>query len=427
MTQIKIACQTKDYLPLDSLVEFQGELKSLSEENYQKLKSEILQTGFAFPIYVWQSKDGINYILGGHQRTRTLRKLQKEGHEIPLIPCVLIEADNVKQAKRRIVQDVSQYGHVEKDGLYEFMNGESELSLEDLKNSFDLPGIDLDSFAIEYLEDNTVPQGEDDENIEPPVEPKSKLGDLWKLGNHRLLCGDSTMIDQVERLMNGKKADMVFTDPPYNTGMESKKQGGSTRLNHMFNDSFTEEQWQNLLSGMCANYFLATKDDAALYICLDWRRSHELVPHLKNHFKFSNLIIWDKMVHGLGSDYKYTHEFIHVCKKGKPELDTHQGDKEYSDVWHIQRKMGKDDEHATKKPVELVERSLRHASKNGHIVLDLFGGSGSTMMAAEKLKRHCYMMELDPKYIDVILNRWSKLTGKDPVRDDGVKWSELNG
>ena len=195
----------------------------------------------------------------------------------------------------------------------------------------------------------------------------------------------------------------------------------------MFNDSFTDEQWENLLTAMCANYFLATKDDAALYICLDWRRSHELVPHLKNHFKFSNLIIWDKVVHGLGSDYKYTHEFIHVCKKGKPELDTHQGDKEYSDVWHIQRKMGKDEDHATKKPIELVERAIRHASKKGQTVLDLFGGSGSTLIACEQTKRQCYMMELDPKYIDVILNRWSKLTGKDPVRDDGVKWSELNG
>lgn len=290
----------------------------------------------------------------------------------------------------------------------------------------DLSGINSDIKDL-VLDVTDLPPGEDDENIEPPQEPKSKLGDLWTLGNHRLLCGDSTMIDEVERLMDGEKADMVFTDPPYNTGMSAKDQGDSTRLNHMFNDSFTDEQWENLLTAMCANYFLATKDDAALYICLDWRRSHELVPHIKNHFKFSNLIIWDKMVHGLGSDYKYTHEFIHLCKKGKPELDTHQGDKEYSDVWHIQRKMGKDEEHATKKPIELVERAIRHASKKGQQVLDLFGGSGSTLIACEQTKRHCYMMELDPKYIDVILNRWSKLTGKDPVRDDGVKWSELNG
>jgi DNA modification methylase len=184
----------------------------------------------------------------------------------------------------------------------------------------------------------------------------------------------------------------------------------------MFNDSFTDEQWDELLSGFIANAWAFMKEDSVAYICLDWRRNHEIVKHIDTVFKRSNLIVWDKVVHGLGSDYKYTHEFINVCKKGKPKLTTNQNeDKEYSDVWHIQRKTGKDEEHATKKPIELILRPIRHASKKNDLVLDLFGGSGSTLVACEKSGRRCYMMELSPSYVDVIVARWEKLTGEKAV------------
>jgi DNA modification methylase len=283
------------------------------------------------------------------------------------------------------------------------------LDLGDLGPDFDLDLLGIDGFALDILPPE--PQCDEDEMPEH-VEPKAKLGDIYKLGNHRLLCGDATSPDAVDALMNGEKADMVFTDPPYNTGMKAKKGSQSkTRLGHMFEDDFTDEAWAALLSGMCASYWMATKDSAALYICLDWRRSHELVPEIKKLFKFSNLIVWDKMFHGLGSDYKYTHEFIHVCKKGDPVLETNHGEKDYKDIWHIQRKIGRDDEHATKKPIEIVERAITHATQQGQSVLDLFGGSGSTLIACEKTNRKCYMMELDPKYCDVIVARWEKYTG----------------
>lgn len=426
MAAIRISCSTKDYLPLDSLVEFQGDLKSLSDENYQKLKSEILQTGFAFPIYVWQSKDGINYILGGHQRTRTLRKLQKEGHEIPLIPCVLIEAENIKQAKRRIVQDVSQYGHVEKEGLYEFMNGESELGLDDLKNSFDLPGIDLDSFALEYFEDNTVPPGEDDENIEPPVEPKSKLGDLWKLGNHRLLCGDSTMIDHVERLMDGKKADMVFTDPPYNVDYSNadRPKAGKIDLGRIKNDVMGGLEFLDFLRAVFSCLDLATKDNSTLYMFFADKTVEFYNAISESKFQFKQVLIWKKPMLLGRSRYQWAHEPCLFGIKGSPYFTD---DRTKTTVWDFGGYNKSKNVHPTQKPVIVPEEAIKNSSRNGESVLDLFGGSGSTLIACEQTKRHCYMMELEPKYIDVILNRWSKLTGKDPVRDDGVKWSELNG
>jgi DNA modification methylase len=283
----------------------------------------------------------------------------------------------------------------------------------------------FDSEELDFFEPEEEEEAEEDDfEGELPEEPKTELGRIYQLGKHRLMCGDSTSESDVTRLMDGEKADMVFTDPPYNTGMkasESDKKG--EWLSHMFDDDYTDEEWETFMREFCARYDEVTSEDSFLYICLDWRRSHELVPHLKKHWKFSNLIIWDKMVHGLGSDYKYTHEFIHVCKKGKPPLANNKnGEKEYQDVWRIQRKMGRDEDHATKKPMELCARGIRHGSKKGDIVLDLFGGSGSTLIASDEVSRQCRMMELDPKYCDVIVERYCKLKGidADEVFETGV-------
>ena len=184
---------------------------------------------------------------------------------------------------------------------------------------------------------------------------------------------------------------------------------GSTWLTHFFNDSYTDEEWEKFMKDFCEQAYKLLKENAVAYICLDRRRNYQLIPHIKNHFKLSNTIVWDKVVHGLGSDYKYTYELINVCKKWDPELNTHQGDREYQDVRHIQRKIWKDEDHATKKPIELCARAIRHASKKWDSVLDLFGGSGSTLIACEQLERKCYMMELDPKYCEVIIKRFHNL------------------
>lgn len=310
------------------------------------------------------------------------------------------------------------------------------------KTDFDLDLLGFDnSFLNDLLSDDDLQQLEEDEVPEVQENTVSVLGDVWQLNDHRLMCGDSTSINDVERLMDGEKADMVFTDPPYNTGMTSQTQAGSggtlwkgnkkknekARLSHMFNDSYTDEEWDNFLNDFCNSYELFSKNDIFIFICLDWRRSHELVPVIKKFWDFKNLIVWDKLVHGLGSDYKYTHEFIHVCKKGKPPLAKNKdGEKEYQDVWRIQRKMGKDEDHATKKPIELCARAIKHASNKGQIVLDLFGGSGSTLIACEQAERKSYMMELDPKYCDVIIRRWQNLTGKEAVlKSNGKTFREV--
>ena len=194
----------------------------------------------------------------------------------------------------------------------------------------------------------------------------------------------------------------------------------------MFDDNYSDDEWQEFMADFCSMYYSQIKDDACAYICLDWRRNHELIPHIKNSFSLSNIIVWDKVVHGLGPDYKYTYELINVCKKGSPSLDTHQGDREYSDVWHIQRAIGRNKDHATAKPVELVDRCLRHASKSGDLVIDYFLGSGTTLISADKLNRCCFGMEKMPNYVDVIVRRWQDYTGKAAyLESTGEHFNEL--
>lgn len=311
----------------------------------------------------------------------------------------------------------------------------------------DEAGFDISTLGFELPVAELTDVVEDE--IPEDVEVRAKLGQVWALGKHRLMCGDSTSMVDGKKLMDGQLATMVFTDPPYNTGMSSKKNSAGNILSHMFDDDYTDFEWQNLLAGFTNVMGNFVKKDAAMYICFAWKRNHELLPYLLKSFKLANIIIWDKVVQGMGWDYQYsyelvnlvtsgepvfnpnalaegkveidekpisypqTYEIINVLKTGKPNINSHQGDEqEFQDVWHIQRVMGRNDMHATAKPLALCGRAIRHASRQGEIVLDLFGGSGSTLIAAEQLGRVCYMMEFDPKYVDTIIARWEKLTGK---------------
>lgn len=416
---------------------FQPEnLKIMTKESFDKLKHNIVERNFLSTFDVWHEKDDVYWILDGHHRKYALEALEKEGYKIPsTLSCDIVDCKDREDANFALLSYASSHAKMDELGFAEFIavNG---MDYEELKSSYDIPGVDFDRMQNDTIE-ILPPSEEDDEVPELKIEATSKLGDVWILGDHRLMCGDSTSMENIDLLMNDEKADMVFTDPPYNTGMTSESQkgsgglwkgnkksgGGSAWPSHMFDDSYTEEEWQDFMASFMTSYWMVMKDNSTLYICLDWRRNHQLIPHIENiGFKRSNLIVWDKMVHGLGSDYKYTHEFINVCKKGKPNLVTNQGEeREYSDVWHIQRKMGKDEDHATKKPIELVERSIRHASKPKDLIVDLFGGSGSTLIACEKTKRKCFMMELSPNYVDVIIKRWQKFTNKKAIHEESKK------
>lgn len=402
---------------VSELIPYINNARSHSEKQISLIASSISEFGFLNPILI----DENNKILAGHGRLMAAKKLKIE--EVPVIS---VKDLTESQKKAYIIADnkIALNSSWDDDLL--------KLELENLKElDFDLSLTGFTEEELNLILDDEVFEGLIDEDEVPEIEdgekPVTKLGDIWILGDHRLMCGDSTNTDAVGKLMHGHKADMVFSDPPYNTGMNNKKpQHGSTRLSHMFDDDFSDDEWLSFIDNFCRNFDIYTKENCFIFICLDWRRSHELVPFLKEKWKFSNLIVWDKVVHGLGSDYKHTHELIHVCKKGKPnEANNRNGDKEYQDIWRIQRKIGRDNDHATKKPIELVERAIKHTTSFGDIVLDLFGGSGSTMIACEKNKRTSYIMELEPHYCDVIIKRWQEFTGKDAyLESDQIKYND---
>jgi len=369
------------------------------------LKNAIVKRGWSFPVYVWKDN---NYVIDGKGRKQALEELLKEGHEIKEIPVVDIEADSIEEAKQKVLEVSSQYGDVTKDSFEAFTE-----SFDADFETFDLKGISEDDFI--------EPEEKDDEVPEVPEEPKSKLGDLYELGEHRVLCGDSTKIEDVERLMSGQKADMVFTDPPYR--MEAE--GGSNqwvgksaaKVGESIKDiiDFEPAEWLNTLplyfeKGMNA-YIFCNKDLVPDY--LNWARD--------NKYAF-NILFWKKPnALPLGEQHRPDVEYLIVIRKNAIWNNGLSG-VNYSKSLEFGRENSTP--HPTMKPVELITNELQISSNKGGIVIDDFLGSGSTLIASEKTGRKCYGMELDPKYVDVIVQRYVDYTGNTKIKLNGeeIEW-----
>lgn len=390
-------------LQLDILQPATYNPREISKEEFQGLVNSLQTFGQQENLVV--NKDLT--IISGHQRYEAMKSL---GWTEAI--CNVVDLDKHQEKKLNVIMNSQAIS-----GTYDDLKL-AEI-LEELKLDDDYESLRLDALEPLDLSDVEVEEDEAPEvSSEPPI---SKLGEVYQLGRHRVMCGDSTSkSDTIVALLNGAKADMVFTDPPYNTGM-GEKNAGSTRLNHMFDDNKTEQEFKGMLVYALQTIDAATKGEAAIYVCIDWRKIGLVKAIIEEAMPVTNVIVWDKMVHGLGSDYKYTYEMIIVAKKGKPKINNRYGT-EYQDIWHVQRTMGRNDDHATAKPVALCAIPIKHASKKDDMVLDLFGGSGSTLIACEQLGRVCYMMELDPKYVDVIRKRWWKFThdGNEEGWEDGT-------
>lgn len=391
------------YISRQELRPFQGNLKKVDDSQNKKPQSTILKRWFDAPIYVWYDHD--NYILDGHQRLIALDKLAKAWHMLPSdnIPIVYIKAETEKEAKEKILEYNSAYSDFDLEWLGEFAIG-----------------LDIEAIGIPELDKLWLwLQNEEEEDSIPWIPDTKQViverGDIFQLWKHRLVCGDATDIRDVELLMDGQLADEVVTDPPYNTGMSGKEVGNENqkdekaRLSHMFNDSYTDEEWFTFLHDTFTNYLQVTKGDCAFYVFIDRRRVQDIKGVMETIMDVKNVIVWDKWVHWLGSDYKYTYELCVVGKKWVPEISNRYG-LDYQDIRRVQRDMWRNKDHATAKPIALLEKPIVHASKQDDIVLDLFGGSGSTLITSEKTNRRCYMMELEPKYIQVILKRYHQYT-----------------
>jgi DNA modification methylase len=242
-----------------------------------------------------------------------------------------------------------------------------------------------------------------------------KTGQLWKMGDHRLLCGDCTIDEQVQRLMDGNPADMVFTDPPYGVSYDTNtRPSGKPKksLGAVTNDDLTDEDFSRLLSLAIANMINAMAEDAAWYICFGGKKYHLIAPIIVGAgLHTSSRIIWYKNQFILGrSDYHTQWEFlIYGWREGKKH--NFYGGRDQSDVWEEKQERHGTYLHPTMKPVELIGRAITNSSQVNDTVIDLFGGSGSTLIACQKLGRRCYCMEIDPHYCDVIINRWQQFTG----------------
>jgi DNA modification methylase len=264
----------------------------------------------------------------------------------------------------------------------------------------------------------------EDEVPEPPDEPVSKPGDLWVLGDHRLLCGDATVLADVERVLGGQLADMTFCDPPYNVDYaNSPKDKLRGKHRPILNDSLGS-RFEAFLYDACVNILSVTK--GAVYVCMSSSELHTLQrAFIAAGGRWSTFVIWAKNTFTLGrADYQRQYEpILYGWKDGADHYWC--GARDQGDVWFFDKPV-RNDLHPTMKPVALVQRAIRNSSKTRDIVLDPFGGSGSTLIACEKSGRQARLVELDPKYVDTIILRWQEFTGGTATLDgDGRGYEEI--
>ncbi|MBN2531884.1 MAG: DNA modification methylase [Spirochaetales bacterium] len=402
---ISIKCQGADLKNLDELLEFQGSIKRLSKKNLEKLRNAILKYGFIAPIFIWKSRKKL-HILDGHQRLKALRTFEEEGYKIPPLPVDYIHAKSEKEAKEKLLHITSQYGEFDKKGLDEFILT-ANLDISDLET------IRLTDTELKITDPSHTSDTEGDDDVPENIPVITKQGDLWELGRHKVICGDSTDSELVDNLLGNLKADMIFTDPPYGVSYTDKnkffnKIDKATRIQTPIkNDHLTLKQ----ISSLWADMFTAWKDRLSEYSCYYFcaPQGGDLLLRFmslmnKNGFPLRHTIIWKKNHHVLGRcDYNYKHEPLLYGWQKKHKFFGY-GDQRFS-VWEYD-KPHKSELHPTMKPVDLIVNAILNSSETNQIIADPFLGSGSTMIACEKTDRICFGMEIDEHYCDVIVKRY---------------------
>lgn len=428
--KIEINCTGSDTIQLNELTEFQGELKERSAGDVEKIIKSIKKHGFSFPFFVWKN-DGKNNVLDGHGRLMALQQMAAAGEEIPALPCVYISAKNEAEAKEKLLKLNSQYGHMTADSVAAFL-GDIKIDFDELA----LPDGVLDLGKLE-------PEETKDDDQAPALKPDevadSQRGQLYRLGRHFLYCGDSTSAEDMAALMQGTRADLIVTDPPYNVDYH-----GGTGLN-IQNDNMDDANFHAFLVAAYTAMFSVLKAGGAFYI---WHADVKGAI-FRNALKeaggqLRQCIIWVKNALCLGrSDWQWRHEpCLYGWKNGanhywdgrrdlttvydeKPdykkmnkeqllqEITKLRGDNVPNTIIY-EDKPARNEEHPTMKPVKLFQRLIKNSSKEDDAILDPFGGSGTTIIACEKLNRTAYVNEIDPHYCDVIRKRWTK-------------WAEENG
>ena len=388
---------------LDRLVPYANNPRTHTPEQVAMIAKSIEEFGFNNPILV----DNQNGIIAGHGRLLAARMLGLER-----VPVVVL--DHLSEAQRRayIIADnklaelagwnedlLSFELGVLQDGGFEMASiGFTDVELENLIDSFD--------HNMGLTDEDHIP--------EIPDEPISRLGDIWVLGRHRVACGDSTDAGAMRKMMGGVEADLLFTDPPYGMSygggraMRKDEQGNEVKAHQEIQgDALQGQELIAMVRDVLANAVMFKKEEAASYVCFSWRTYREFEAALKAvGLKKTACLVWDKESIGLGyQHYRPQHEFIFYSD------GVWHGDRSESDVWYFERESTAGYLHPTQKPVELIEKALLNSTSVESVILDPFGGSGSTLIACERNGRAARLMELDPKYVDVIIKRWQDYTG----------------
>ncbi len=356
--------------------------RQLTKDQHKDLTDSIKRFGLVDPLIVNTHKERKNVLIGGHQRLKIATMLG-----LKEIPCVEVELNPAKEKELNI----------------RLNKNVGEWDWDALANYFDVGELTEWGFTddeLQFYEDEPTEGLIDDDEVPEVEEAITKQGDLWILGEHRLLCGDATKKEDVERLMEGQKADMVFTDPPYGLGYD----GGTKKRDKLIDDHVGTDIYTDSVP------IMAMYCTGPIYTWYADTKPKGLYSAVEAVGDIHSLIIWKKnnSTFNMGINYKQKHE---LCLYWKPKNTTLKwaGGSTEDTVWEVKRE-ARNDFHPTQKPVELSERAIGNHSVG--LILDLFGGSGTTMIAAEKNGRHSRLMELDPKYCDVIVQRWQDFTGK---------------
>ena len=387
--------------PIAKFIEYDKNPRK-NDHAVEQIAAAIEYFGFRIPIVA--KSDGT--VVDGHLRLKAARKLG-----MIKVPVVLADdmTDEQVKAFRISVNKMAELADWDQDLLRAEL-----LDLQGIEFDMDLLGFDVETLEDLLFVEPERDNSKEDDVPEPPADPVSKLGDVWLCSRHRVLCGDSTKIEDVEKLMDGKKADMVFTDPPYGVDYD-----GSHAVNGIRREKLANDGSPDIYSDVLPISYLVSKDTSPLYLWFSDSKSAAVTAAVTAAgYEIRNTLIWNKNIAqfgAIGAQYKSKHEPCLYCFK-KIASPYWNGPTNEVSVWDVSRAM-KNEYHPTQKPVELPERAIVNSCPNHGVVIDFFLGSGSTLIAAEKTNRICYGMEISEKYTDVIVSRWQTYTNQQAIHE----------
>ncbi len=407
-----------EYKPIADLKPYARNARTHSAAQLRMLTDSIRTFGFTNPVLI----DADNIIMAGHGRVEAAKQLGMA--EVPTI-----RIDDLTDAQKR-AYILADNRLAERAGWDDEMLALELGELIELETDFEITITGFELATIDGLLQDSPPEDPDDQELDPSAFPDmavSKLGDLWLLGDHRLLCGSALKAEDYETLMDGEKAQMVFTDPPYNVKIQGNVTSGTKHGEFaMASGEMTDPEFETFLADACSLMAQNSVDGSIHFVCMDWRHAATLQSAAASAYsELKNIAVWVKHLAGMGSMYRSQHEMVLVFKNGKgPHINNVELGKHgryRTNVWQYRAANGHGGPedllamHPTVKPVAMIADAILDCSHRGGLILDPFGGSGSTLMAAERVKRKARLIELDPHYVDTIIRRWQKRTGKDAV------------